>query len=200
MANYISKGSDSIIGQLVNISSNDELTSKQKAKVIGESMGKYIAKYMDGVLVAQSVKALALGLTAATLACLKILPIRNLELINMEYSSFNMMQDEIINNYVMKNKRVDIEMIRVMDTTTNTFSLNVISNTMLIKLLEQYVKSGGMFSLVTPAGIISNLALERLNLTFEKANPIFSFSFIQINNNAGFSKGGKTSARNVLCL
>lgn len=200
MANYIGKGSDSLIGQLVNISGNNSTTSKEKAAAVGESMGKFIAKYMDGALVAQSTKAVALGLTAASLACFKILPIRNLELINVEYSIFNLMQDEIINNYVLKNKRVDIEMVRNMDTTTNTFSLNVISNTMLIKLLEQYVKNGGLFSLVTPIGIISNLALERLSASMEKANPIFSFSFIQISNNSGFTKNGKTSARNILCL
>lgn len=144
-----------------------------------------------------SAKAISVGLVVSLLANFRY-SLPEINLLNYEFSKYTYIQEEIINGYIRSQGSIKISAYRELDNTLNTYTLNIVSNELIIKLFDSYTKEGGLFSMITPVGIISNLILEKLDISFQNANPIFNFTFKKINVSSASSN--KKSARASLCL
>lgn len=144
-----------------------------------------------------SAKAISVGLAVTILGNFRY-TLPELNLLNYEFSKYTYMQEEVINGYVKTQGSIKISAYRELDNGLNTYALNVVSNELIIKLFESYTNQGGLFSLITPVGIIANLILEKLDISFQNANPIFNFTFKKLNVSSG--SANKMSNRATLCI
>lgn len=144
-----------------------------------------------------SIKALSVGLVVSMLGNFRY-SLPEINILNYEFSKYTYMQDEVINGYVKTQGSIKISAYRELDNGLNTYILNIVSNELIIKLFEKYTNEGGLFSLITPVGIISNLILEKLDISFSNPNPRFNFTFKKIN--VSPSSANKKNTRASLCL
>lgn len=144
-----------------------------------------------------SAKAISVGLVVSMLGNFRY-SLPEINILNYEFSKYTYMQEEVINGYVKTQGSIKISAYRELDNGLNTYMLNIVSNELIIKLFEAYTNQGGLFSLITPVGIISNLILEKLDISFSNANPTFNFTFKKIN--VSSASANKMSNRATLCL
>lgn len=123
-------------------------------------------------------KAAARGLFISVLAGFKWFLPKELSIINFDYSTYTYYGEEISNSIVEKQSSITLEAQREC-SFINTYATNIITNNMMINALKEYSKDGGLFMLLTPIGIIKDLALENVYITFRQGNPqpIFNFKF-----------------------
>lgn len=150
-----------------------------------------------------SAEALMAGLAISVLGGFKWFLPDQLQLASFEYSNYTYYMEEVVNGMVEKQSTITVRAIREL-SFINTYTLNAVTNNMLIKKFKEYTKSGGLFILITPIGIIDNLALEDLSVTFnsDNPNPIFVFKFRKLIINTLNSAGVETdmSARSTFCI
>lgn len=143
------------------------------------------------------------GLFATAFAGFKWFLPDQLQLANYEYSNYTYFMEEVVNGMVEKQSTITVKATREL-SFINTYTLNIVTNNILIKKFKEYTKSGGLFILITPIGIIDNLALEDLSVTFNtnNPNPIFVFKFRKLIINSLNSAGFETdlSPRASFCL
>lgn len=147
--------------------------------------------------------ALMSGLIISVLGGFKWFLPDQLQLANYEYSNYTYFMEEVVNGMVEKQSTITVRATREL-SFINTYTLNAVTNNMLIKKFKEYTKSGGLFILITPIGIIDNLALEDLSVTFNASNPnpIFVFKFRKLIINSLNSAGFETdlSPRAAFCI
>lgn len=143
------------------------------------------------------------GLFATAFAGFKWILPDQLQLANYEYSNYTYFMEEVVNGMVEKQSTITVRAAREL-SFINTYTLNIVTNNLLIKKFKEYTKSGGLFVLITPIGIINNLALEDLSVTFNSnnPNPIFVFKFRKLIINSVNSAGVESdlSPRASFCI
>lgn len=141
----------------------------------------------------------ALGLSLVTFSGFKWFMPSKIDIIKCEYSPYTVYNQQISNSTLIKQNTVSITGTRQFDEL-NTFTTNIISNTLLLKLLRSYIKEGGMFMLVTSVGIIQNLSVTELSVSNENGpQAMFTFNFIQQNVDE-YLKSNTKALRNTICL
>lgn len=144
-----------------------------------------------------SLLAVSTGLAVSVLTGFEwFLP--NAQLLNLQYSTFTYYKNEVASGCVKKQNSVSISAIKKIDDLS-TYIPSIALNTLFIKTIKSYASAGGLFSMVTPVGIISHLALQTLDLSFEGTTPRFNFEFIQLNVSDTLQKS-KLGIREALCL
>lgn len=109
-----------------------------------------------------------------------------LELLRYSYSQspyLNKMQ--VSTSYIKETTTIVVRAKKVI-TNINTIPVNITTNMALVKALELYCDNGGLFTMLTPYGILTNMALVNLR-TFEPTTQNeayginFEFEFMKIN-------------------
>lgn len=141
------------------------------------------------------------GLFATAFAGFKWQLPRELNLINFDYSTYTYYNEEISNCIVEKQNSITVTAMREL-SLINTYTLNIVTNNVMVKSLKDYSKKGGLFVLITPSGIIKNLALENLSIQFlnNNPNPIFVFKFRKLVISQTGIYGTIMSDRSSFCL
>lgn len=147
-----------------------------------------------------SLKSAAVGLTSVVLGNFKWEIPQSIQILNNQLSSYTIYNEEFTNSIVKRQNAIQITCRREMDGVLNTYTTNMISSTLILKMFKDYTSNGGLFLMITPVGIIRNLAIQNLSITFEKANPIYNFSFIQLNVNSNNISKESTEDIWALCL
>lgn len=146
-----------------------------------------------------SVLALATGIAATALSGFKWKLPNKIDIIKCEYSQFTVYNKQISNSVLIKQNTISISGTRQLDEI-NRFTTNIITNTLLIKLLRNYIKQGGLFMLVTGVGVIENLSVQDFNVSYDNTpQPWFNFTFIQQNIDE-YLKTSSKSIRNTICI
>lgn len=110
----------------------------------------------------------------------------NLELLKYSYSSHPYLNKaQITNSYIKEQTSITIRANRAI-TNVNSIPIAISTNLLLTAALEKYCDAGGLFTLVTPYQIITNLALVSLKgVEVEPKNQPFGigyeFELIKIN-------------------
>lgn len=142
--------------------------------------------------------ALLSGLAVGAFANFKWLLPKSIDIVNIEYSNYTMYNKDVTNSLVIKQNAFSVSGVREIDEI-NRFTTNIVTNTLLLKLIRSYASSGGLFTCITPVGLVANLALKNLNITFNGTTPIFNFTFQQLNVNDVVGKQSM-STRDAICL
>lgn len=148
-----------------------------------------------------SADAAAAGLFATAFAGFKWELPKELNLISLEYSTYTYYQEKIANSIVENQNVITVTAIREL-SFINTYTTNIITNNLMVNQFKKYAKNGGLFVLITPAGIINNLALENLSVQFyqKNPNPVFIFTFRKLVVSQVGTFGTKLANRASFCI
>lgn len=148
-----------------------------------------------------SAHAAAVGLFATAFAGFKWELPRELNLINFEYSTYTYYQERIANSIIENQNVITVTAIREL-SFINTYTTNIVTNNLMINQFKKYAKNGGLFVLITPSGIINNLALENLSVQFyqKNPNPVFVFTFRKLVVSQVGTFGTKVDTRASFCI
>lgn len=160
----------------------------------------FIDNLKNNILYPQdSTIALLSGLSIALFANFRWTLPKKIDILNIEYSNYTMYNKDITSSLVLKQNTFSVSGIRQLDKI-NTYTVNIVTNTLLLKLIRSYSSNGGLFTCITPIGLIANLAIKNLNVSFDNGTtPTFNFEFQQLNVNA-VEESKSMSLRAAVCL
>lgn len=149
-------------------------------------------------------KATLVGLTINIFSNMKFFLPNKLELLKLETTNYHIFQDEISNGIVKRQPSIEISAIRELNPI-QTLALNTVTNTFIQRALKDYSTNGGLFTLITTVGLIDNLLLTDLSVTYDSngtnPNPVFRFVFkrMSVSDNLTNNLVSK-SIRNSICI
>lgn len=169
-------------------------------------LGSSVTSAIDAIITQplyfqDTAKAAVTGLLITAFAGFKWQVPRELNLATFEYSNYTYYNEEIADCVVEKQNTITVTAMREL-SFLNNYTTNIVTNNVMVKTIKKYAKSGGLFVLITPAGIIKDLALENLSVSFSgtNPNPLFVFKFRKLVISAVGTQGIVVSDRASFCI
>lgn len=121
--------------------------------------------YSENAVLLNNALEIISGQTAVSAVPLPLLgfhfnPSQTIQLLNFEYSRYPYLNKKMISNSVVQNEtRFSLEIIDTI-TSDNTVITAIAKRQLLITLLNKYILAGGLFTILTLGGTISNCLME----------------------------------------